>query len=55
MELLEQVQRRATEMIRRLEALSCEERLRDLGAVQPAEEMTLGRPASSLPEPEGGL
>jgi len=48
------VQKRATKMIRGLEHLSCEERLRT-GAVQPGEEKALGRPHNSLPVSEGGL
>ena len=42
-------------MIRGMEHLSCEERLRELGAVQPGEEKAAGRPYSSLPVPEGAL
>jgi len=51
-ELLEQVQRRATKMIRWLEHLSCEERLR-VGAVQFKEEKASRRPYCSLSVPEG--
>ena len=45
--LLERFQKRATEMIRRLEHLSCEDRLKELGLF--SEEKTAGRPDYSLP------
>jgi len=51
-DLLERVQRSARKMIRELEHLSYEERLR-VGAVQPGEEKAAGRPYCSLPTPEG--
>ena len=52
MELLEQVQRRTTKMIRGMEHLSCEERV---AVGQPGEKNAPRRPANSLPVPEGGL
>ncbi|KAK4821984.1 hypothetical protein QYF61_006232 [Mycteria americana] len=54
MDLLEQVQRRATKMSRGMEHLSYEERLR-AGVVQPGEEKALGRPYCGLSVLKGGL
>jgi len=42
-------------MTRGMEHLSYEERLRELGAVQPGEDKAAGRPCSSLSVTEGGL
>ncbi|GAB0178738.1 cAMP-dependent protein kinase inhibitor alpha [Grus japonensis] len=52
MELLDRVQKRATKMVRRLEHLAYDDRLR-IGVVQPGGEKAPGRTRSSLPVPEG--
>ncbi|KFV95958.1 hypothetical protein N326_09812, partial [Eurypyga helias] len=51
MDLLEQIQMKALTMIRVLEHLSCEDRMRELGLFSL--EKVAGRPYSSLPLPEG--
>ena len=52
--LLEQVQRRAKKMIRRLEYLPCGDKMRELGSSAWRREGTRG-PYSGLPVPEGSL
>ena len=48
MDLLEHIQRRATNMIQGMGHLLNEDRLKELGAVQPGEEKAPGRPESGL-------
>ena len=55
MELLEQVQRKARRMIRRLKHLLYGDRLRKLGLFSLEKRRHCMRPHSSLPVPEGGL
>ncbi|GAB0185359.1 hypothetical protein GRJ2_001001200 [Grus japonensis] len=55
MDLLEWDQRRAMKLIRELEHLCYEERLRELGIVQPGEEKAPGRPYWNLSIYKGDL
>jgi len=55
MDLLEQVQRRATKMIRAIEHLSYEERLRDLGLFSLHKRRLWGYHTAAYPVPESGL